>query len=291
MKILILGSGGLIGNTMTRYFFENTNHEVFGMLRDESKLSFFKDEFYNNLFINKDIFDYCLLEKTIKNFSPNFIINCIGITNKINNNSKILNIDYMEINALFPRMLLNICKKNNIKLIQFSSDCVFSGKRGFYSENDYPDPLDIYGKSKFLGELDNDECITIRKSAIGHEINSKNGLLEWFLAQNQSVNGYRNAIFSGLTVLELSKIISSYIIPNPNLKGIFHIASEPISKYNLLKIIAKEYQKDIKVLPNDTLKIDRSLNASFFNKLTGYKPKSWLKLIESMNQFNKLNYV
>ena len=181
------------------------------MLRDNSKLSFFKNRFHKNIFINKNIFDACLLEKDIINCSPNLSINCIGITNKINNHSK-KNIDYLEINSIFPRKLLNICKKNNMKLIQFSSDCVFSGKRGFYSENDYPDPLDIYGKTKFLGELDSDACITIRKSAIGHEINSKNGLLEWFLAQNQSVNGYRNAIFSGLTVLELSKIINKYII-------------------------------------------------------------------------------
>ena len=291
MKILILGSGGLIGSTITRYFFEETNHEVFGILRDESKLSFFKNRFHKNIFINKNILDYCLLEKTIIKFLPNLIINCIGITNKFINTSRILNIDYLEINSLFPRTLLNICKRNNVRLIQFSSDCVFSGKRGFYSENDYPDPSDIYGKSKFLGELDCDECITIRKSAIGHEINSNNGLLEWFLGQNQSVNGYRNAIFSGVTVLELSKIINKYIIPNTDLKGIIHIASEPISKYNLLKIIAKEYKKDIKILPNDVLKIDRSLNASFFNKLTGYKPKSWPKLVESMNQFNMLHYV
>lgn len=289
MKILVLGSGGLIGNNLTRFFFENTNHEVYGTLRDNRKRSFFKNNFHNNLIVYENIFEFNSLDKLIRSISPCQIINCVGVTNKFIGNSSLTNMGYLEINSLFPRMLQNICKKNNIRLIQLSSDCVFSGKRGFYSENDYPDPIDIYGKSKLMGELDFDGCITIRKSAIGHEINSKNGLLEWFLSQKYSVEGYRNAIFSGLTVLELSEIINKQIIPKPDLKGIIHIASEPISKYNLLKIIAKEYKKNIEILPNDVMKVDRSLNGSYFNNLTGYKPKSWSKLIESMNQFNNSN--
>ena len=167
-----------------------------------------------------------------------------------------------------------------------SSDCVFSGEKGFYSERDIPDPVDIYGKSKLLGELDFQNSITIRKSVIGHEYNSNNGLLEWFLKQEGKVKGYKKAIFSGITVLELAKIIDMYIIPNPNLRGLFHVSGQSISKYNLLKIIASEYKKIIDIIPNEEVKIDRSLNSTKFNKITGYQSKPWPKLIKSMAKYN-----
>ena len=181
-----------------------------------------------------------------------------------------------------------ICSNFKIRLIHLSSDCVFSGKTGFYSEADNPDPIDLYGRSKLLGEVSYENTITIRKSAIGHELNSKVGLLEWFLSQKDKVQGFKKAIFSGLTVLELSKIIENHVIPRRNLEGLYHISGQPISKYELLKIIAEIYKKKVAIIPNQLENIDRSLDASKFNKISRYQTKNWHELIKEMYDFNLL---
>ena len=175
-----------------------------------------------------------------------------------------------------------------MRLIHLSTDCIFSGNKGFYSENDIPDPTDIYGRSKLIGELDYDNTLTIRKSVIGHELLTKKGLLEWFLDQKNPIQGYKNVIFSGITVLELARLIEQYIIPKNDLKGILNISGESISKFDLLKIIADIYKKKIDIIPNDLIKVNRSLNGSRFNKLTGYRVKSWPLLIKDMYEFELL---
>ena len=289
MKLLILGSNGLLGNTLTKYFFEKNNYETYGFLRDSSKLKFFKSEHNSRLIIIQDILNINDLRRKIKELMPDVIINCIGQTNKIKGQN-LNNIEnYINLNSLFPFRLKEICSEIKSRLIHFSSDCVFSGTNGFYSEKDNPDPTDIYGKSKLLGELDNENIITIRKSVIGHELDSKKGLLEWFLNQEVSVEGYKEAIFSGLTVLELARIIDMYILPDKKIKGIIHLSGDPISKYDLLKIIANQYNKIIKINPNVEIKIDRSLNSEYFKNLTGYKSDPWPLLVKSMNEFNILN--
>ena len=289
MKILILGSSGLLGNTLTKYFFEKSNYKTYGYLRDSSKLKFFKKKYISRLSVIQNVLKINDLRRKIKELSPEVIINCIGQTNKISGQN-LNNIEnFININSLFPFRLKEICDEIQARLIHFSSDCVFSGEKGFYSEKDNPDPTDIYGKSKLLGELNNKNIITIRKSVIGHELDSKKGLLEWFLNQEESVEGFKEAIFSGLTVLELARIIDMYILPNRDINGIIHLSAEPISKYELLEIIAKQYNKLIKIKPNKEIKIDRSLNSEYFKKLTGYKSDPWPLLINSMKEFNLLN--
>ena len=288
MRIIILGSNGLLGNTIIRYFFENFNYETYGFCRDSSKLGFLNKNDFKRIKIVKDIFNTEDLKKKIEKIKPDVIINSIGITNKIKNQNSNFIQKIIHINSLFPHQLQQLCLQLDIRLIHLSSDCVFSGDKGFYSEQDNPDPIDIYGKSKLLGELDYENTITIRKSVIGHEISSKNGLLEWFLKQEGEVKGYKKAIFSGITVLELAKVIDMHIIPNQNLRGVYHVSGQSISKYNLLKIIASEYKKVIKIIPNEEVKIDRSLNSIKFNKITGYQSEAWPKLIKSMAKFNLL---
>ena len=289
MKLLILGANGLLGNTLTKYFFEKNNYETYGFLRDSSKLKFFKRKHISRLIIIQDVLNIYDLRRKIKKLMPDVIINCIGQTNKIRGEN-LNNIEkYINLNSLFPFRLKEICGEIKSRLIHFSSDCVFSGEKGFYSEKDNPDPTDIYGKSKLLGELDYENIITIRKSVIGHELDSKKGLLEWFLNYEGIVEGYKEAIFSGLTVLELARIIDMYILPNKDIKGIIHLSGDPISKYNLLKIIANQYNKIIKIEPNEDIKIDRSLNSDNFKNLTGYKSEPWSLLVKSMEEFNLLN--
>ncbi len=289
MKLLILGANGLLGNTLTKYFFEKNNYETYGFLRDSSKLKFFKRKYISRLIIIQDVLNINNLRRKIKELMPDVIINCIGQTNKITGEN-LNNIEkYIKLNSFFPFILKEICGEIKSRLIHFSSDCVFSGEKGFYSEKDNPDPTDLYGKSKLLGELDNENIITIRKSAIGHELDSKKGLLEWFLHHEGIVEGYKEAIFSGLTVLELARVIDMYILPNKDIKGIIHLSGDPISKYDLLKIIANQYNKIIKIEPNEDIKIDRTLNSDYFKKLTGYQSEPWPLLVKSMEEFNLLN--
>ena len=289
MKLLILGSNGLLGNTLTKYFFEKSNYETYGFLKDSSKLKFFKKKYINRLIIIQNILNTTDLRRNIKALMPDVIINCIGQTNKIRGKNLDNIENYININSLFPFRLKEICEEIQSRLIHFSSDCVFSGEKGFYSERDNPDPIDLYGKSKLLGEIDDENIITIRKSVIGHELDSRKGLLEWFLNQEGSVEGYKEAIFSGLTVLELARIIDMYILPNKDIKGIIHLSGDPISKYDLLKIIANQYNKTINIEPNEEIKIDRSLNSEYFKNLTGYKSDPWPLLVKSMKEFNLLN--
>ena len=286
MKIIILGANGLLGNTITKYFLYKKEYKILGIARNYNYFSNFRKIYQKNFIVINNFLDLIELENKIKKFKPDVIINCIGLTNK-NRNVDFLQ-KYIQINSLFPHQLYQICLNHNIRLIHLSTDCVFSGKRGFYNELDNPDPADIYGRSKLLGELYYNNCLTIRKSVIGHEFLSSNGLLEWLLKQNKYVEGYRKAIFSGLTSLELANIIHSIILPRKDLTGIMHISGQSISKYDLLKEIACQYNKTIKIIPNDKIKIDRSLDASNFNQLTGYQPKPWTELIKSMHEFNLL---
>ena len=288
MKILILGSTGLLGNTFTKYFLDREYFQTFATIRDHSKIKFFNKKYHEKFVYIKNVLDKRETEKIIKNLKPDVLINCLGITNKkkfISNQSE----EFININSLLPYRLQRICADMGSRLIHFSTDCIFSGNKGFYSENQIPDPPDLYGKSKLLGELDFENTLTIRKSVIGHELISRNGLLEWFLYQNKFVEGYKNVIFSGTTVLELAILIEKYIIPRSDLKGILNISGESISKFDLLKIIADIYNKKIDIIPNELIKLDRSLDGSQFTKLTGYRPKPWPLLIKAMKEFELLS--
>ena len=288
MKILILGSNGLVGNTITRYFFEKENYQTIAILRDCTKLKLFHKKFHQKFLVIENILDYEETKKIIKSVKPDILINCLGITNKEMKINPMQIEKFITINSLFPHWLQRLCSNIDARLIHFSTDCIFSGNKGFYSENDIPDPPDIYGRSKLLGELNYENTLTIRKSVIGHELASKKGLLEWFLAQNNYVQGYKNVIFSGITVLELARLIDTYIIPRSDLKGILNISGQSISKFDLLKILANVYNKSIEIIPNESMNINRTLNGSQFNKLTGYRISSWSSLIKSMYEFNLL---
>ena len=198
--------------------------------------------------------------------------------------------DYQEVHQQEPCKLAerqsHQCAQliTSLRRIWYGSD---AGKKGNYVESDIPDAKDIYGRSKLLGELHSLNTLTLRTSIIGHELQSKYSLLNWFLDQKKYVNGYKNAIFSGLTTLEIAKIIHKFIIPNRNLNGVYHLSGNSISKYDLLNLIKNVYKKEIKIIINKKVKINRSLNSNLLKKLTGYKVKNWKKLIQEMFEFNK----
>jgi len=185
---------------------------------------------------------------------------------------------------MFPHQLARLCALCNARMLQISTDCVFSGAKGNYSETDISDATDLYGKSKFIGELGYDHTVTIRTSIVGHELQSKNSLIDWFLSQSSSCSGYTKAIFSGLPTITLAEIIHNYVIEDSKLSGIYHVASHPISKFELLNLIATEYKKQILILEDDSVVIDRSLKADKFNRATGYLPPPWPVLANHLYQ-------
>ena len=230
---------------------------------------------------NIDVENIIKLKKKIIKFKPNFIINCVGIIKQkiIKQNEKKI----FYINSVFPHEVNKISNIINSKLIHFSTDCVFDGKKGNYNENNLPNADDIYGLSKALGEVSSYNSLTIRTSIIGHELDSKNSLLEWFLHLDQKrCYGFTEAYFSGLSTIEVFNFIEKFILKNKKISGIYNLSSSKISKFNLLKKISKIYLKQINIIKNDDLKIDRSLNSKKIKKLTNYKSPSWDNLIKNM---------
>jgi dTDP-4-dehydrorhamnose reductase len=279
-KILVLGASGMLGNAIYLYFSNETQHKVYGSIRSGDNIKFFPQDVRENLIVNVDVFDDIKIECLIDEIRPEILINCIGVVKQLGNANEPLTA--IPINSLLPHKLAKISEKYSVRLIHLSTDCVFSGNAGMYTESDKPDARDLYGLSKLLGEVDSLSALTLRTSIIGHELNGNRSLLSWFLSQSGSVKGFNKAIFSGLPTTEISSIINKYIISNKNLHGIYNLSIEPIDKYSLLKIFKNVYNKDIQIESDDSLKIDRSLDSSKFKKISGYQPPNMETLIIQM---------
>ncbi|NTU50097.1 MAG: SDR family oxidoreductase, partial [Desulfobulbaceae bacterium] len=186
---------------------------------------------------------------------------------------------------IFPHRLSKLCALVGARLIHISTDCVFSGKKGMYSEEDFPDANDLYGRTKLLGEVDYPNALTLRTSMIGHEITGSKSLISWFLAQKGPVKGYRRAVFSGLPTVEIARVILDFVLPNAELHGVYHLSAAPIDKYDLLSRVAMVYGKSIEIVPDDSVQINRSLDSSRFRAVTGFNPKSWDEMIIAMRDF------
>jgi dTDP-4-dehydrorhamnose reductase len=206
------------------------------------------------------------------------VVNAVGIV-KQRKDAKAA-IPSINVNALLPHVLAEHCSDIGARLIHFSTDCVFSGNRGAYTEADNPDPVDLYGRSKLLGELDGPGCLTLRSSIIGWELENRSGLLEWFVAQRGlTIDGYRKAIYTGLSTAAMAEVVGRMIREQPELSGVYHVASAPINKFDLLVNLAKQLRwRDILIQPEDQFQCDRSLIGSRFEALTGWRPPSWQEM-------------
>lgn len=284
-KILIVGANGMLGSSLLRYFSSIGGYEVIGTTRNIVVAEQLEQKLNVKIIDNVDATDFKRLESVVEEHKPNIVLNCVGIIKQLDAAKN--NILSIEINSLLPHKLAQLCSVHNAKLIHFSTDCIFKGTKGNYVEDDESDAIDLYGKSKFLGEVGYDGHLTLRTSIIGHELESNHSLVDWFLSQKNSVTGFTNAIFSGLPTCYMAEVIHKYVLPN-NLSGLFHLSVDPISKYDLLNIINKVYGKNIDIKPADDFRIDRSLNSTLFRNKTNFAPESWTKLIEKMNdEYNK----
>ena len=288
-RLLILGSTGLLGSAILKYFSTKPNFKCFGTIRrnsDRRKLKYIKNLQLYKINFNRD----GDIRKSLNVIKPNLIINCIGVVKQVLNRNT--NSEIIKVNSFLPHYLSELANEiDKIRFIHFSTDCVFSGVKGNYSENDITDSKDIYGISKMLGEVNYSNTLTLRTSLIGHELETKYSLLDWFLSQKKSIKGFKKAIFSGLTAPEIARVLEKYIIPNKKIKGIYHLSGKSISKYDLLNIIKKIYKKKIKIKPDSKIKINRSLNSNLFQKATGYRQQTWEKLIQEMYKFYNYNYL
>ena len=281
MKILILGATGMLGHCLYCNLSVTSGYEVVATVRNQSSiLKGFPRHLLDNIDFGIDAENIDTVIRAIGNSKPDVVINCIGVIKQLASAKDPLAI--IPINALFPHRLALVCKAAGSRLIHISTDCVFSGARGMYTENDPSDAEDLYGRSKYLGEVDYPHCVTLRTSIIGHELSTSYSLVDWFLSQERQVKGFTKAIYTGFPTVEMARIISEYIIPNQALNGLYHVSSEPISKYDLLKQIAQQYGKNIEIVPFDDFYCDRSLDSTRFRQTTGYKPPAWPELVKSM---------
>lgn len=282
MKVLVLGASGMLGNAMVRVLGKRSGWQVFGTLRSDGGRRYFTPTENARLISGVDVEQIDSLVKVFSQVRPAAVVNCIGLVKQLADAKDPLLA--LPINALLPHRLERLCELAGARLVHMSTDCVFSGQRGRYTEIDLPDATDLYGRSKLLGEVTGNRSITLRTSIIGHELQSQHALIDWFLAQEHHCFGHRKAIFSGFPTVVLAEVIRDVIIPRDDLAGVFHVAAEPISKYDLLKLVAKTYGKEIEIVPDDSVVIDRSLDSSCFNKITGFVAPSWPAMIAKMHE-------
>lgn len=283
MKVLVLGISGMLGNAMFRKLSEGAELEVFGTARSASVRSFFAPEYAGRIIVGIDVENQDSVARVLAEVKPQIVVNCIGLIKQLSDaNDPLL---ALPINAMLPHRLARLCDLCGARFVHVSTDCVFAGTKGNYREWDSADATDLYGRSKHIGEVTYPDTITLRTSIIGHELYSSHALLGWFLKQEHHVKGYTKAVFSGLPTVELARIVRDVVLPRPGLSGLYHVASEPISKYDLLRLIACVYGKELEIIPDDSLAIDRSLNAQRFRDETSYVAPPWPELVKRMFEF------
>lgn len=278
----------MLGHRLWKHL--HTKHDVWATLRR----SF--DSYSHPLFDRARTitgFDAANTQQLIKAFKaaePDLVVNCIGIIKQLKeaHNTPLS----LEINALLPHRIAEVAALAGARLIHISTDCVFSGKKGNYTEKDTSDAEDIYGRTKFLGEISYSDCLTLRTSIIGHELETKSGLIEWFLGEKgKEVKGFRRAIYSGFTTVEMARIIELVAVRAPTLEGVWQASSEPINKFELLRLVAEHYKWPGALIPDDTFVCDRSLNSDAFRKATGYTPPSWPEMVRELASEHEIGEV
>jgi dTDP-4-dehydrorhamnose reductase len=281
VRVLVLGASGMLGNAMLRLFARSDGYAAIGAVRTLAPpLKSLADG--ANFITGLDAESADSIARAFAEARPDVVINAVGLIKQLNGGNTVASA--VPINTLLPHRLQMLAEIAGARLVHISTDCVFSGSKGGYLETDKADAADVYGLSKYLGEVEAPNAVTLRTSIIGHELASANGLIEWFLAQKHGIKGFTKAIFSGLPTIELARVVRDYVLPHPELTGLYHVSADPISKYDLLRLVSAAYRHDIAIEPDTSLVIDRSLNSDRFRGVTGYTPPSWPQLVETMKQ-------
>ena len=284
MRVLIFGAGGMLGHKLMQVL--GKSHDVFGTARgDLKRLEPFTPR--ENLIEGVTVEDPDSIRGALESVRPDLVVNAIGIIKQLPDSKNV--IATLSVNSIFPHRLAEFGGEMGFRLIAVSTDCVFSGSRGNYTEQDLPDATDLYGKSKNLGEVTGTNCLTLRTSIIGHELGSAHSLVDWFLSnRGGKVKGYANAIYSGFPTIVFAAIIDNLIRDYPQLSGLYHVSSDPINKFDLLKLVNAAYGSGITIDRDEDFRIDRSLDSTRFRQETGFSPDSWKEMIGIMAEDAKI---
>ena len=284
MKILVLGASGMLGHSLLHRFSQNGNHNVIGSVRNKNNLpKAFLSKYEKQIIDSIDVYNFSSVEKIITEQKPDIVINAIGLIRQ----KKGSYIDNIYINALFPHKVAEVCEKNNARFIEIATDCVFDGKLKEgekYTEETPSNCTDLYGKTKFLGEvIDMKNSLTIRTSIIGHELKGNYSLIDWFLSQNNEVSGYTRAFYSGMPTCSLAKVILNIVENYKELSGLWQITSNPITKYDLLQLVNRIYNKNIKINKNTEHYCNHIMSYEKIQKAIGYQPFGWEDMIKDLH--------
>jgi len=278
MKTLIIGGNGMLGHQLCRFLSERM--DVWATVRKvPQQFNYLPSD---HVMMDISVQDLHTLESILNEIQPDAVVNAIGIVKQRDEAKQA--VPSIQVNALFPHQLADLCNPRGIRVLQISTDCVFSGFKGNYTELDIPDPVDLYGRTKLLGELNRPGCLTLRTSIIGWQINTYSSLLSWFaLQRGKHIKGYRKAIYTGFSTSVFAQLIGDILLSRPDLHGIYQVASEPISKYSLLLQLRDLLNwKDIVIEPDDQFFCDRSLSGTRFSVATGWRSPTWQAMLEGL---------
>lgn len=280
MRVLVLGAGGMLGHKLWQCFrdrFDTWAAARSAYARYERYGLFDPRRFLGGV----EVADFDSVAGAVLRVHADVVVNCIGIVKQA---PEARDPDAaMTVNGLFPHRLAHLCQAAGSRLIHISTDCVFSGEKGRYKEEEECDARDVYGLTKFLGEVDGAGCLTLRTSFVGRELEAGHGVVEWFLAHpDGAVPGYTRAVFSGLTTQALADLIAELIEHHPSLRGVYHVSSHPLSKHTLLCLLRAAYQTRVEIEPDPGPKIDRSLDSSRLRAATGLSPETWPRMVGRM---------
>ncbi|WP_433392432.1 dTDP-4-dehydrorhamnose reductase family protein [Micromonospora sp. KLBMP9576] len=281
-RVLVLGATGMLGHALVRELGTDPGLDVYGTARSmEGRAHLFPAGLLARITPALDVSRFDQVRQVLDDVRPDVVVNCVGVIKQRPDVQDA--VQTVTLNALLPHLLAEACARRGSRLVHVSTDCVFSGDRGGYLESDLPDPPDLYGRSKLLGETTSSPALTLRTSIIGHELTTNRSLLDWFLAQRGPVGGFTRAIYSGVTTVEFARLLREVVFPREDLTGLYHVAAAPISKYDLLRLVAEVYGWQGELLPNVDLVLDRSMRADALAQATGYLPPAWPDMIRLMH--------
>lgn len=281
-RVLILGAAGMLGHKLCQLY--KDRFDTWATVRERPE----RYAHYNllpseRLIGGADAFNFDTLIQAFATVQPQIVINCIGIIKQLPTAKD--PVVSLTINSLLPHRLAQLCNVAGARLIHISTDCVFSGRKGMYTEEDISDAEDLYGRTKYLGEVLAEPHLTLRTSIIGRELQTTTGLVEWFFSNRGSrVRGYSQAIYSGFTTITLAEIIAQIIESGICLTGLYQVSSESINKFALLSLLRKHFAVPIEIEPFSDFRLDRSLNSERFQAKSGIMIPSWPDMIEVMAQ-------
>lgn len=281
--ILILGGSGMLGHKLFQHLlprFPGTMCTLRGRTTDSpyDRIDLFQK---SGVIEGVDLADFHGLESLLRRMKPEILVNCLGVIKQRDEANQF--VPSILINALLPHQLASLAAQWGGWLIHFSTDCVFSGRKGMYTESDPSDAEDLYGKSKFLGETPEANALTIRTSIIGRELARHRSLLDWFLSNRGGhVKGYRKSIYSGVTTNHLAEVVAHVIEHHRELNGVYQVASSAINKYDLLCLLREAYGLDVEIEAVDGEDVNRSMDGTRFRVTTGYACPSWPDLVRQL---------